>query len=588
MVCTNWDLSQIYSSNEEFKKDLENVKKMLKNLEKYKNKLNKNDKKIILKYFKDDTEFGIILEKLAVYARVKIDDNGKDEDAIKNYAEINGLFAQMGQKLAFVKTELASLSDEFLIEMQKDKDFKDFDREIEDILRHKKHTLSEEKESLIASISDFNNTDDIFDTLSDVEMDHGEFIDKNGEVHKLTTGNFSSFLKSKDQNERKKIYSAYLGKYKELNLTLGNLYLSHVKYVNFLAKVHEFNSAKEMLAFNEEVDPNIMETNIKNVYSNVGLLQEFFKLKKKTLGLDEFYVSDIYASMTNTFEDKIDYSTAVQDVKSSFLVLGQDYVDVFEKALSEGWIDAFPRENKASGGYTIHTFSIHPYILLNYDETAHWKSAIAHEFGHAMHSYYSAQSQPYAKSNYTIFVAEVASLTNEILLTNYELEKEENKEKKIAIISEFLQNFYLNVFNSSMLAEFEIYVHESLQNGEVVSPSDLNKKYVELANKYFGNSVKLNDEYAYDWCRRSHFFRDYYLYKYSTGFICASAISKKILDDKTGEYVKKYKKFLSLGGSKDPVSSLLEADVDILSGATYKLAFDLFAKYLNELKKLLK
>ena len=317
------------------------------------------------------------------------------------------------------------------------------------------------------------------------------------------------------------------------------------------------------------------------------MLQEYFELKKDFLKLDTFYSCDISAGFSNK-KESISYEEAVNNVKNSFAPLGNDYVEMFEKAVNEGWIDALPRDKKASGGYTISSFGSHPYILLNFDGTESWASAIAHEFGHAMHSYYSESTQPYSKAQYTIFVAEVASLTNEILYINYRLKNEEDRLKKIQIISEFLQVFYLNVFDASLLAEFELFVHDELQKGVSLTAEELNNKYLELNKKYFANKVVLTDEYVYNWSRKHHIFRDYYLYKYSTGFVAASVVAQKIMNDETGAYLSKYKKFLSLGGSIDPVSSLKVAEVDILSSDTYEIAFNLFEKYLNELKKLTK
>ena len=587
MINTNWDLSHLYASNEEFLKDFEVAKNMLKNLEKFKNNLGKNDKKILLNYFKTDDEISVILEKLAVYAKCKLDDDGKNQDNLKNYQMISDFFSNINERLAFAKTELSSLSNEFLNELKNDEDFKDFDRVIDYILRNKAHTLSEDREVLMASLSGFQAQDDIYSNLSDVEMEHGSFIDENGQEIKLSNGTYASFLKSPSQEIRKRVMKAFLAEYGKLNITYAMLYLSHVKYINFVAKEKGFSSALDMYTYKEEVSKDIIFKNIENVSSKAKLLQEYFELKKDFLKLDKFYSCDISAGFSDK-KEAISYDEAVNNVKNSFAPLGKDYVEVFEKAVSEGWIDALPCDKKASGGYTISAFGSHPYILLNFDGTESWASAIAHEFGHAMHSYYSESSQPYSKAQYTIFVAEVASLTNEILYINYRLQNETDRLKKIQIISEFLQVFYLNVFDASLLAEFELYVHDELQKGVSLTAEDLNNKYLELNKKYFANKVVLTDEYVYNWSRKHHIFRDYYLYKYSTGFVSASVVAQKIMNDKDGEYLKKYKKFLSLGGSIDPVSSLKVAEVDILSNDTYDIAFNLFEKYLKELKRLTK
>lgn len=587
MINTSWNLTHLYRSNDDFLADFELAKNGLKNLEKFKNKLEKNDKKIILDYFKLDDEVSVTLEKLAVYAKCKLDDDGKDVTNLKNYQMISDFFSEINQKLAFSKTELASLSDEFLNEIKNDKDFKDYDRVVDYILRNKKHTLSEDREVLLALVSSFQNNDDIYSNLSDVEMYHGSFVDENGEKIELTNGNYVSYLKSPSQELRKTVMKGFLAEYGKLNLTYSALYLSHVKHVNFVAKEKGFDSALDMYTYREEVSSDIIRKNIENVSKKVNLIQEYFEAKKNYLNLETFYSSDISANFSQSKEN-VEYSQAVEDVKNSFAPLGKDYVEMFEKAVNEGWIDALPRKNKASGGYTISAYGSHPYILLNFDNTQSWASAIAHEFGHAMHSYYSESSQPYSKAQYTIFVAEVASLTNEILYNYYLLQKETDKDKKIQIISELLQVFYLNVFDASLLAEFEIYVHEELQRGVSLTAEELNKKYLELNKKYLGNNVVLLDEYVYNWSRKHHIFRDYYLYKYSTGFISAATVAHKIMNDKTGEYLKKYKKFLSLGGSLDPVASLKIAEVDILSDDTYEIAFNLFENYLENLEHLTK
>lgn len=589
MISKNWNLKDFYNSNNEFLKDFEKVKKGVSKLEKFKGKLCLPNKDVILEYFKLDTEISIILEKLAVYAYCKNDDDGKNEENIKNYQTLNDYFVSTNKKLAFAKTELSKLDDKFLLEVAKDPDFSDFDITLKDIIRCKPHTLSEKEETQMAAVSATQNSDDVYSVLCDIEMDHGSYVDENGKEIKLTTGNINSLMKNPKQSERQKIQEAYLAEYKRLNLTLSNLYISHLKYMNYVAETYHYNSVLDMLTFGEEVSPKVMMKNIDYVSGKSKLLQKYFDLKKKILGLDKFYTSDIFSDLAQCkANNNMSYEDAVSDIKETFKLLGDDYVQKFTEATENGWIDAFPRENKASGGYTISTYAVHPFILLNFDGTAYWKSAIAHEFGHAMHSYYSANAQPYDKHDYTIFVAEVASLTNELLLEHHLLEKTTDKKEKMQLLSDFLQLFYLNVYNSSMLAEFELFAHTKLDAGETLTGSDLNNKYVELCKKYFGKSVELVKGFETDWSRKSHIFSDYYLYKYSTGLITACCIAQKIIGDKSGEYIKKYKKFLSLGGSLDPVSSLKVAEIDILGDEPYKFAFKMFEDYLNELENLFK
>ncbi len=582
-----WDLTELYDTNDNFLNDLELCKKYLNNLENFRGKLNKSNSSNILDYFKLDEKFSILLEKLMVFAFCKQDDDGKNNENVKNYGLVSDFCAKAGEELAFAKTELSMLDEEFLNSLKNNKDFSDFDREIEHIIRLKKHTLSEKDEQNLAMVSSFCNTDDIFSVLSNIEMDHGSFENEKGEIIKLFPGNYNTHMNSPSQKIRSNVSKNYLAEYGRLNQTFANLFSSHVKYQNYLARTYGFASVLDRKTYLEEVSPEIMLVNIKNVKSHINLIQDYFDLKKKILGLKEFKTSDIGVSLFTEKFEKITYEQAVYDIKESFKVLGEDYVLKFNEAVSNGWIDAFPRETKKSGGYTISAYGVHPYILLNFDGTMDWASAIAHEFGHAMHSYYSAKSQPYAKADYTLFVAEVVSLTNELLYSQYLIDKATDKFTKMKLIADFLQLFELNVFDSSMLAEFELFVHDKLQDGETLTAEDYNNKFVLLSKEYFGDIV-LNDNYQYNWCRKGHIYRDYYLYKYSLGMCCACVISRRLLTDTTGEYLKKYKQFLCLGGSKDPISSLLVADINVLSNEIYEEAFKLFNDKLNELKILAK
>lgn len=584
MITYNWNLKHLYKNNEEFLQDLENAKKYLENLNKFKNKLNKENEDDILKYFELDSKFSAILEKLAVYSFCKQDDDAKDETNIKNYAMIDDFMVKVGQEQAFAKIELTSLSENFLTKIQTETKFCDYSRAIGDVIRNKKHTLSEKEEQNMSKISGFSGTSDIFSVLSNIEMNHGT-VNFNGEEIKLSTGNYGSLMNSKEPEKRALVMETYLAEYGRLNQTFAGLFTSHIKYENFLAETYGFKNVLDMKCYNEEVDPEIMMVNIKNVSAKVGLLQKYFKLKQQILGLKTFKASDISVDLFSG-EDKVVYDEVVEDIFNAFEPLGKDYQDMFRKAIESGWIDVYPRENKTSGGYTISTYGEHPYILLNFDGTRSWASAIAHEFGHAMHSLYSAQNQPYYKSNYTLFVAEIVSLTNEILYNKYLLSKTSDKKQKMKLISEFLSLFELNVYDSSMLAEFELYAHDEIQKGISLSPSDYNKKYLELCKKYMGDFIEYNKGYEFNWSRKSHIYRDYYLYKYSLGLVCACMVARNILGDKTGEFAKNYKEFLKLGGSLPPIESLKVAGIDVLSNNLYDEAFLMFEEYLQELENL--
>ena len=580
-----WDLSHLYKSNADFEKDLKMAEKLEKNIEKFKGKLTESD--VILEFFKADADLSQVLEKLAVYAFCKKDDNGKDKQNTKNYEIINNFFAKIGEKLAFSKVELSKLDESFLNGLKADSRFADFDRTIEDIIRYKKHTLPEKQEQTMSKISAFSSTDDIFRILSNLEMNHGSFVDENGKEIKLSPQNYNLCMNNPNADVRRKVMEAYYGEYGKLIQTYAGLLSSHIKYENFTAKEYGFDSVLDMKCYGEEVDKKVMLENIKNVSARKNLLHRYFEAKRKIVGLDEFYTSDIGTQIYIDDKKMEDYDEVVKDIAESLKVLGEDYVQKFNEAVENGWIDAFPRENKTSGGYTISAFGTHPYILLNFDGTREWASALTHEFGHAMHSYYSAENQPFVKSEYTLFVAEIVSLLNEVLYNRYLISKTSDKREKMKLLAEFLQLFELNVYDSSMLAEFELFIHEEIDKGESLTAEDYTNKFKQLAESYFGKDVKLCKNYEFGWSRKSHIYRDYYLYKYSLGLCSACTLAENILSDKTGEALAKYRKFLTLGGSMDPVSELKVAGLDVLSDDIYKKAFGMFEEYLNELENLM-
>lgn len=580
-----WDLTHLYKSDEEFEKDLKLAKKYLENIKNFKGKLNNKD--AILEYFKMDNNLSLILEKLAVYSFCKKDDDGKNQENVKKYDIINNLFAKINEETAFGKVELSELNAEFLTNLMNDKDFSDFDRLIHGIIRYKKHTLPEKQEQTMAKISSFSSTDDIFSVLSNLEMYHGTALDENGKEIKLSPQNYNLLMNNPSQNVRKDVMENYYGEYGKLIQTYASLLSSHIKYENFVAKEYGFDSVLDMKCYGEEVSEDVMLNNIKNVSAHKKSLQKYFLIKQKILGLKEFYTSDI-ATQIFTGDGKLaNYDETINDISKSFEVLGEDYVQKFNEAVKNGWIDAFPRENKTSGGYTISSYGTHPYILLNFDGTREWVSALAHEFGHAMHSYYSAENQPFAKADYTLFVAEIVSLLNEILYNKYLLSKTTDRQEKMKLLAEFLQLFELNVFDSSMLVEFELFIHEELQKGNSLTAEDYSNKFKSLAESYFGDNVKLCKNYEYGWAGKSHIYRDYYLYKYSMGLCAACSLADKIINDKTGENLKKYKEFLSLGGALPPIEALKVAGIDVESDEMYVSAFKMFDEYLKELESLI-
>lgn len=576
-----WDLGLLYKSEKDFNSDIKSCEELTEKICAIQGKLNCKDG--ILNYFKLTEEIMKKISRLDMFVMLSVDKNSKNTQALKNYELVSRLLTNYSVKTAFVSPELAQNSDEFLLGLYNDKDMKKYARVIEGILREKPHTISKEKEELIAGMGEFSDFSELFEKLTGSEIKFKDVI-VDGQSEKLNDSTYSKFTKSVDENVRRQAYDNLLEGYKEFNLTLSHNLLSELKKQKFKSNTYNFESTFKKCMFYEEVQQDIFFNLIDRINQNLKLYQKYLKEKAKLLNKQKLYASDINAPIGQIKSLNLDYDSAVEKVLDVVKVLGEDYHEVAKKMFSSGVIDVFPSEGKRSGGYSASGQTGNQFILLNYNKSYFDFSTIAHELGHSMHSYYSEKNQPYFNQNYVIFVAEIASTVNEILLAKKLLKDTEDKEERRFIADSLLNEFCASVFRQTMFSEFEYFVNDSINKEIPITYEDMNEEYSKLQKKYFGDALELGAYSKYEWSRIPHFYRSFYVFKYATGFISAVSIVKQI-EEKGAQYVENYyKKFLSAGSSADPVSILKLANVDITTDAPYSETFKFFEELVDLLK----
>ena len=582
-LTTEWNLKDIYESEELAKRDLEKIKKQYCEFENFKGKLKTKDG--LLSYFKAGDELEILSNKLQAYLCLRQSVNGKDKFSAEMQEELSYFIAEEEPKLAFIEPELCKNKAADLKKWKKLEEFKDYDLEIESILTNKKHALDEKTNKILSMIPTFGSSSEAYDKFESVDVEYGD-IDVDGKMVKVTQAAYGTLIENPNQNVRKDAYNAMLSSFAKMNYTLSSLYISQTKENDFFVKIRKYKSKLDESCESIKVNPKIVKTLIKTVRDNLNLFYDFEKIKKKSLNLDEYYCFDNRASMGKV-DIAFSYENGVSLMFKAFEKYGKEYNDVVKKAVTENWIDVYEKPAKTTGGFCLGTFGIHPYILLNWGNSYSDVSALCHEMGHALHTYLSNKNQPQSKSEYSIFIAEVVSTVNENLLNMYMLDHAKTKEEKLFYIHSFLLEFYAAVYRQTMFTEFEHFAISSVENKVPLSAETLNEKYEELQKLYHGENVKLTGLSKYGWSYVTHFYNPYYVYKYATGFIAASIIAKNIYDQKPG-YLEKYLKFLSSGSSIYPIDLLKTVDVDLEKQETLASAFETYKKYIEEFSELTK
>lgn len=584
----DWNLKEIFENEEEVEEAINTLYKKTDDVKKYKGILGESSNNV-LECYRNLAKVLELEEKIYVYAMLKYHLDMSNNEAIKLYKKAEKMSADLGVEISFISPELSHLEDGKLEKFLEENEGlrNEFEKVIKDIIKEKKHILSEEVEKALANYSEvFSVSENAYDIFTNTEFEFPQIKGKNGENLEVTSALFSKYLTDKDESIRKQAFESIYFLYKKHINTISELYLTRVKQRAISSKLRNYESSLDSATSNDDSTVEVYDTLLKEVNKNLNLNYEYMEVKRKLLKLDDIHVYDVYVNALEQEEKEVQYEDGKKLVLDALEVMGKDYTDTLKYAMDNNWIDVYEKKNKMSGGYSCGVHTVHPFILLNYINSSRDVSTLAHELGHTMHSFYASKNQNVINANYTIMVAEVASTVNEILLANYLINKETDKIKKAALINEQLDMIRATLFRQSMFAEFEKEVHSKVEANESLSSENLNDIYYALVKKYFGENVVIDEDIKYEWARIPHFYRCFYVYKYATGITSAIVIASKILQDEKG-YVEKYINMLSLGGAKGSLDLLRMVEVDLEKEDTYEIAFDYFRKNLEELKNLI-
>lgn len=574
-----WSLEDIYSDDRLWEKDCKELEKQADFPLVYRGKL--TDKSKLLELLKKSDEYEIRLEKLYSYAKMRLDQDSSDDhySALTDRGE--ALFVKYSSACSFINPELCAAAESYIRALIEDPAFSDYDYMLKGILRKKKHTLSEKEEKLLslsrAPLSMFQTA---FGKIDNVDVKLGS-VKAGGKKIKLTHGAYSQLLQNPDQNVRRAAFNTYYKGYESLLNTIAAVYAGSVKADVFMARARGYKDCLSAAMFNENVPECVYTNLIESVNDNCRYVHEYVAYRKRALGVERLNMYDMYVPIVEGAEMSLPFEEAFELVKKGLAVLGDEYVSLLQKAKDERWMDVYETENKRSGAYSWGSYSTKPYVLLNYSATMHDIFTIAHELGHSMHSYYSNHTQPYSKSGYAIFVAEVASTVNEVLLLKYLLKTTSDKKTRKYLLSYYLDMFRTTLFRQTMFAEFEKISHDMEQKGKPLTPGALSAAYLKLNKKYYGAAVTHNKPISYEWARIPHFYNAFYVYKYATGITAAVNIAAGILQDPSN--IEKYKRFLSAGGSDSPYEILKIAGVDLAERKPFDAAMREFKQSLDML-----
>lgn len=579
-----WAIDEMYPTDSDLNSDIDKVKQLIDRINVYKGRLSES-KETLYEALHISEEAGRILEKLYVYTHMKSHEDTRINENQGKSTKIDMLSTELSMATSYMVPEIISIDEAKLNQFLQDEKLAFYKKYIDEILREKPHTLSEREEEILAATSDLTSVpENVYDMMSYADIEFPEIKDEEGNKIKLTHSNYSLFLQSKNRRVRKEAFEGMYSVYKQYKNTFASTLYGAIKSEIFYSKIRKYESALQGSLFADNISVDVYENLIKSIDENIHVLDKYIELKKKFLGLDEVHMYDLYVPLAQDFDMKITYEEAKDIVLEALKPLGEEYLSHIKEAFDNNWIDVYENDGKQGGAYSWGCYDSKSYILMNYHNDLNSLFTLIHELGHSMHSYYSKNTQPYLYSGYKIFVAEVASTLNELLLINYLLEKSNSKEERIYLLNYYLEQFRTTVYRQTMFAEFEKIVHEIVEGGDPLTAEGFIDIYYKLNEKYYGNSCVIDEEIGFEWARIPHFYTNFYVYKYATGFSAASALSKQILEE--GEVaVARYKEFLKSGGSDYPLNQLKAAGVDMQKKQSVDEALSVFAELVDKLEK---
>lgn len=580
-----WKLDDIYKTSDEFYSDLEKLNSMVDDFLKYEGKLNKESE--IVKAVKDKEKMEILAEKLIVFANMSSDTDTNNVEASKMVDKVDSALTDMASKHAFYEVELLENDKSFLEKLAKNTDLKGYDFYFTNLAKNKDKALSKGEERILALASEMAATPEkIYEAYDYKDRKINKVKDENGKEVSLGSS-YSTLLESKDREVRKNAFIGEFSSYDENINTITAALVGEVKSNIFYAKARGYNSALEASLDNDNVKPEVYESFVDAVNNNLDSLHRYISLRKRLLKIeDKVHYYDLYAPIVKSTSDEISYEEAKEMVSKALSPLGEQYVKDLKAGLDGGWIDVYENKGKYSGAYSWGGFATHPYVLLNYNGNLNAVSTLAHEMGHALNSYYSNKTQPYAKADYPIFTAEVASTTNEAIMLDYLIKNAKTKEEKLYLINNYLEQIRGSIYSQIMYAEFEKMIHEAVENGQTVDATAVKEMWGGLMAKYYGDDFEVDELAKVWWARVPHFYWNFYVYKYATGLSSGIIISENVMNGDQ-EKIDAYLDFLAGGGSNYPIEMLKATGVDLSSPQPVENALKKFDSLLDEFESLL-
>ncbi|MGG7618554.1 oligoendopeptidase F [Bacillus coreaensis] len=583
-----WKLEDIFQTDQQWESEFQEVKQLIPSMSSYQGKLGESADSLFQALQAQDQ----LLErigKLYTYAHMRYDQDTTNsfyqglDDRIKN------LYTQAASTLAYIVPEILSIDEDKVKQFLNEKEeLKLYEHSLDEINLQRPHVLSAEQEALLAEASEvMSASSNTFGMLNNADIQFPSIKDENGNEVDVTHGRYIRFLESADQRVRKDAFQAVYDTYGKFKNTFASTLSGQVKKDNFNARVRKYSSARHAALAADNIPETVYENLVNTVNKNLHLLHRYVKLRKKVLKLDKIHIYDLYTPLVKDVKMEIPYDEAKELIIKGLAPLGEDYLNVLKEGFTNRWVDIQENKGKRSGAYSSGSYGTNPYILMNWQDNVNNLFTLAHEFGHSVHSYYTRKEQPYAYGSYSIFVAEVASTCNEALLNDYLLKTIDDEQKRLYLLNHFLEGFRGTVFRQTMFAEYEHLIHKKAQDNEALTADLLTKEYYELNKKYFGEEdIEIDEEIGLEWSRIPHFYYNYYVYQYATGYSAATALSKQILTEGQPA-VERYLDFLKSGSSDYPIEVLKKAGVDMTSSKPIEEACKVFEEKLNEMEALL-
>ena len=574
-----WDLTTIYKDDEQFLQMLEKIDKEITSLQP-KDVFKSGES--LYNYLKNSDYLEMNLDKLYTYAHL----NNDSDTTVAKYDEyvnkVRNIYQKYAQKTNFFEPQLLKINyktiEKFYLECP---ELKEYEIYLKEIYRFKEHTLNEQEEAIIKELSKaLNSSSDTYEKLTDTDMTFGNIKDEKNKTVELTESNYAIYTHSKNRRVRRSAFKKLMNKYGEFIHTISSTYSGYVNTLNGISNVYKYSNPLEQSLFADDIDVEVYDTLIKTVHENMNVIYKYYNLRNKVLNLKKSHLYDTYVELIDNDSANYSFSEAKEIVLKALSILGDDYTKILEKAFDEKWIDIYNNKGKRGGAYSSGSFLTNPFILMNFEGKLNDISTLAHELGHSMHSYFSIKYNSYKNSNYQIFVAEIASTVNEMLLANYLL-KESDEKTQILVLNNLLDLFKATIYRQTMFAEFEKKMVLDSKKGIILTSDYLCDNYYKLVKEYFGNNVIIDKEIQNEWARIPHFYYDFYVYKYATGLSIASYIATEIFKGNQ-EMLKNYREFLKIGGRMNPRESLMTLGIDITKKDVVLNAIKLFDSYIEK------